>query len=288
MKFLFIAFQKLIPQHALSRMLGRLASSERHFIAQRLIKSFMRAYKISLAEAQRQQPTDYRSFNDFFTRALQPDARPIQRSPGALTSPADGYVSQFGRIRNGTLLQAKGMSYSVNSLLGNPQGDDELPQALIDGSFITIYLAPSNYHRVHAPTDGRLTKTLAVPGKLFSVNDTTANAIPELFSRNERLVCHYDSQQGPASLVFVGAMIVASIETVWEETASPYQQLTSRTLTHDFKQGDELGRFLLGSTVILCLPPGIEFAAELAPGKPVKMGQRLGAWHSGDAQANST
>lgn len=280
MDSLFITLQKLLPQHALSRLLGWVAQSELRFVAQPLIKAFMRAYKISLTEAQRKQPADYRSFNDFFTRALEADARPVTPDNNLLLSPADGYVSQLGPIESGTLLQAKGVSYSLAELLGNDTGtDDQAPtQPPSAGQFITIYLAPSNYHRVHAPTAGQLSSTVAIPGKLFSVNETTANSIPGLFCRNERLVCHYASDQGPVSLVFVGAMIVASIETVWPETPSPYRNKSTRQVTHAFKQGEELGRFLLGSTVILCLPPNVRFDSNLTPGAPVQMGQRLGEW----------
>ena len=280
MKSLFIALQKLLPQHALSRLLGWVARSEQRFIAQPLIKAFMRAYGISLTEAQRKQPADYRSFNDFFTRALEADARPVTSDNRLLLSPADGYVSQLGPIEAGTLLQAKGISYSLADLLGSDTDAAAQPAARVpqDGQFITIYLAPSNYHRVHAPTDGQLTSTVAIPGKLFSVNETTANSIPGLFSRNERLVCHYDSDHGRISLVFVGALIVASIETVWEETPSPYRQRSTRQVTHAFQQGDELGRFLLGSTVILCLPSNLSFDSNLAPGTAVQMGQLLGEW----------
>jgi len=275
MKRFFIILQKLLPQHALSRLLGILARSERTFIAQPLIRAFMRAYKISLQEAQRKQPDEYHSFNDFFTRALETSARPITRAIDSLICPADGYISQIGSIRDGTLLQAKGVHYSLAKLLGDVSASKSAHR---DGRFVTIYLAPSNYHRVHAPTDGQLHTTIAVPGKLFSVNDTTANAIPDLFARNERLVCHYENARGPVSLVFVGAMIVASIETVWQDTPSPYKKFASRRVEHEFQQGDELGRFLLGSTVILCLPANVRFDAELTPGTPVRMGQALGRW----------
>ena len=277
MKQFFIILQKLLPQHALSRTLGMLASSERRLIAQPLIRAFMRAYNISLQEAQRKQPHEYHSFNDFFTRALESNARPITRAADSLICPADGYVSQIGSIHEGTLLQAKGVRYSLAKLLGEV---DASKYAQHNGRFVTIYLAPSNYHRVHAPTDGQLHTTIAVPGKLFSVNDTTANAIPGLFSRNERLVCHYDNAHGPVSLVFVGAMIVASIETVWRDAPSPYRNFASRRVEHAFRQGDELGRFLLGSTVILSLPANVHFDAELTPGTAVRMGQVLGRWIS--------
>jgi len=235
---------------------------------------FKRAYGISLHEAERKAVADYKSFNDFFTRALAAGERPLEGGDNILVSPVDGFVSELGPITDGQLLQAKGVRYSTAELLG----DADLAERMTGGSFITLYLAPANYHRIHAATRGTLTTTIANPGELFSVNTTTATHLPGLFAKNERLTCAYDSPQGAAAIVFVGALIVASIETVWEEAPSPYRQKQSRDHNFSFEQGQELGRFLLGSTVVLCLPPGLEFAPELKPGVTVRMGMRLGEW----------
>lgn len=272
----FVTLQKLLPKHLLSRAAGALAASEWRWIKAPLISLFKRAYGISLAEAHRTNAADYKSFNDFFTRALALGARPIDGGPddNVLVSPVDGIVSEFGPIEDGKLMQAKGVHYELAEMLG----DAELAQRCAGGSFITIYLAPANYHRIHAATRGTLTRTIALPGELFSVNATTATHLPGLFVRNERLTCVYDSPQGEAAIVFVGALIVASIETVWSDAQSPYQQRETRDHSFAFEQGDELGRFLLGSTVVLCLPPGLEFLPAVKPGAVVRLGMRLGEW----------
>ena len=181
-------------------------------------------------------------------------------------------MSELGAIENGKLMQAKGVYYSAADLLG----DSELADSFVGGSFITLYLAPANYHRIHAPSNGVLKRTIALPGELFSVNATTATHLPNLFARNERLTCVYESDQGPAAIVFVGALIVASIETVWPDATSPYQKIEDREHDWSFEQGDEMGRFLLGSTVVLCLPEGVEFDPGLTPGSEVRMGMRMG------------
>jgi len=270
----FVTFQKLLPKQLLSRFMGVLAASERSWVKTPFIHIFKKAYGISLSEAERKLPADYKSFNDFFTRALEPGARPLDGGPGVLASPVDGFVSELGPIENGQLMQAKGVHYTVADLLG----DETLATDYVGGSFITLYLAPANYHRIHAATDGTLKRTIALPGELYSVNATTATHLPGLFARNERLTCVYESPQGSAAIVFVGALIVASIETLWEDATSPYQQRESREHSWPFKQGDEMGRFLLGSTVVMCLPPGIKFADNIIPGATVRMGMRLGEW----------
>lgn len=270
----FVTFQKLLPKRLLSRFMGLLAASEWWWVKTPFIHIFKRAYGISLAEAKRKQPADYKSFNDFFTRALEADARPLDGGENILISPVDGFVSEFGSIEDGKLLQAKGVHYTAADLLG----DEVLANDYVGGSFITLYLAPANYHRIHAATDGTLTRTIALPGELYTVNATTATHLPGLFARNERLTCVYDSPQGPAAIVFVGALIVASIETVWDDADSPYQQKETRDHSFAFKQGDEMGRFLLGSTVVLCLPPDLTFADNVQPGATVRMGMRLGEW----------
>jgi phosphatidylserine decarboxylase len=268
----FVRLQKVLPQHGLSRLIGKLAGSEQTWIAQPFIRVFSRAYNVDLNEAGRKFASDYRSFNDFFTRELMPGARPLPADTHALISPADGTLSQFGSIDAGQLLQAKGKLYSAESLLGSAT----LANRLEGGWFATVYLAPANYHRVHTPFAGRLVRTTAIPGALFSVNARTEAGLEALFCRNERLVCEFETPFGPAALVMVGAMIVASIETTWDGPKSPYRQRTDDACTIEFDRGAELGRFLLGSTAILAVPNGAFAAApDLVPGQKITMGQLL-------------
>ena len=270
----FVALQRLLPKALLSRLLGYPARSEAAWIAQPLIRAFMRAYDVSLADAARTAPGDYRSFNDFFSRELAPGARHLQGGPGTLICPADGVLSEFGAVEAGSAIAAKGQRFRIAELLG----DADRASRFKDGHFATVYLAPKNYHRVHAPMPGTLTHSTALPGALYSVNERTVAGLPNLFARNERLVCHFDSLQGPAALVMIGALIVASIDMRWPEVASPYRTRSDRAQSFGFEQGDELGRFLLGSTVVLCLPPGLHFSAALRAGMTVRMGQELGNW----------
>ncbi len=271
MSQLFAALQRVLPQHGLSRLMGRIAASETPWLKDMLITQFARAYKVDLSEAERGQARDYLSFNDFFTRGLQPGRRPVVAESGAIACPADGVVSQLGAIQDGQLMQAKGHSYSISSLAGR------LADGFDQGTFCTIYLAPHDYHRVHLPYTGTLTRTLAVPGQLFSVNGVTENAIEGLFARNERLVCRFDTEFGPMLVVLVGAMIVASIATDWVGPTSPYQleELSEHHLV--YQRGEEIGRFLLGSTVICCFPPNsIALRDDLQAGQLVRMGEALG------------
>jgi len=271
----FTALQRALPHHGLSRLTGALARSEQSWIRRPFIHGFARAYGIDLREAEREQLDDYRSFNDFFTRALKPGARPLDPDPGAILCPADGVVSQSGRIEAGRLLQAKGTRYSLRSLLGR-----DAPR-FANGSFATVYLAPNDYHRVHLPLAGRLLHTTAIPGQLFSVNARTEASITDLFCRNERLVCEFETPWGGMMVVLVGAMIVASIETVWGGPVSPYRLQREDRWDLTLERGAEIGRFLLGSTVIVCLEPGrMRLDADIVAGLPVRMGQRLG--HAGD------
>ncbi len=269
----FIVMQHLLPKHALSRFGGWLASSERPWIRRALIGWFMRNYPIDLSEARVYRPEGFTSFNDFFTRALKPEARPIAPGGDTIVCPADGQISQFGSITKGQLLQAKGIEYSLQELTGIE--DDG---AFEGGSFATVYLAPHNYHRVHLPLAGTLTTTTAIPGELFSVNAATSRGVANLFGRNERLVCHFDTAAGEMLVVFVGALIVASIETVWPGPASPYRRRVSQQVTPTaFAKGDEIGRFLLGSTAIVCFERGpARWHSELQPGQVVRMGQAIG------------
>lgn len=269
---LFVALQRLLPQHGLSRAVGVLAASQQKWLKRLQIRAFARLYQVDLAEAAQPAIDDYLSFNDFFTRSLKPGVRPLAGSDETTAvCPADGVISQAGSISQGRLLQAKGHDYSLDSLLG------ESSRSFDGGSFATIYLAPRDYHRVHLPVPGRLRRTRAIPGALFSVNATTEAQIDGLFARNERLVCYFDTTLGSMAVVLVGAMIVAGIETAWDGPASPYQTLQETRHELDrFNRGAEIGRFFLGSTVIVCLPPNsAELASGLTPGTPVRMGQAL-------------
>lgn len=269
---LFAALQRVVPQHALSRLVGRLAASENPAVRLPLIRAFARTYRVNLAEAERPNLAEYRSFNAFFTRALRPGARPIDPDPASVVSPADGAVSQSGTISNGQMLQAKGIRYAFSDLV-----DVCADPSFEGGAFATVYLSPSDYHRVHLPVAGRLVRSVAVPGKLFSVNAATEQAVPGLFAVNERLVLEFETDLGRMLVVLVGAMIVASIETVWDGPKSPYR--TKQVQTHDrsFEKGTEIGRFLLGSTVIVAFEQGrVRFDDALAPGAVVRMGQTIG------------
>ncbi|MFW2177455.1 MULTISPECIES: archaetidylserine decarboxylase [unclassified Moraxella] len=270
----FTTLQNLVPQQTLSEVAGRLAQSRHPWVKKTFIRTFATAYGIKLDEYERRSLSQYDSFNDFFTRELRADARTIDADTDSVVCPADGKVSQIGQINDQQLLQAKGRTYSVAQLLG----DFELGKAMTDGSFATIYLAPTNYHRVHMPFEGTLVETIYVPGQLFSVNNETAENIPDLFARNERCVCVFDTEFGKACVVLVGAMIVAGIETV--ATGKIKRSDKVQRQTHDVKlaKGDELGRFYLGSTAIVVLPKsaGTAWTAGLYNGVPVKMGQKLG------------
>ncbi|MBH0066132.1 archaetidylserine decarboxylase [Psychrobacter sp. SZ93C1] len=271
---LFTTLQQLVPQQQLSKVAGRLAASRHPYVKRAFIRSFAKAYHVSLDEYERQSFNAYESFNDFFTRELKDDARPIDTTADGIVSPADGVISQLGQIEDHKLLQAKGRYYDVGQLLA----DSEDGQYFADGSFATVYLAPSNYHRVHMPFDGTLTKTRYVPGTLFSVNNTTADNVPDLFARNERLVCMFDTKYGKAAVVMVGAMIVAGIETVATGKISRTDDIQEADHDMSFEKGDELGRFYLGSTAIVVLPKAAKAAWQdsMKANSVVQMGQLLG------------
>lgn len=277
---LFIWLQYIAPQHLLSRLAGRIANSERPQLRDELISYFIKSYDVNMAEADRPEG-QYRNFNDFFTRALQPGARPLADASKNVLCPADGAISQIGAITDGRIIQAKGQDYSAAELLG---GDAELAAKFEGGSFATIYLSPKDYHRVHMPVTGTLDSTTYIPGNLFSVNTVTADNVPRLFARNERLSCVFDTAAGKVASVMVGAMIVASIETVWGALVAPHgkELITQRFDSNDapaLQSGDEMGRFLLGSTVILLFEPGkMTWDNSLQPGGAVRMGQALGDW----------
>lgn len=277
---LFILSQYLLPHHLLSRLIGCAAECRAGWFKNRLIGWFAKQYQVNMSEAQIEDLTAFAHFNDFFTRALKDGARPLDPTPGAVLCPADGAVSQLGKIEHGRIFQAKGHSFSLVELLG---GDSERAAPFMGGEFATIYLSPKDYHRVHMPLAGTLKEMVYVPGRLFSVNQTTAENVPELFARNERVVCLFDTERGPMAVVLVGAMIVASIETVWAGLVTPPKR-TLKSVRYDeaarapvmLEKGAELGRFKLGSTAIVLFgAEQVQWAAELAANSSVQMGQRL-------------
>lgn len=272
---LFVLGQYLLPQHLLSRLLGKLADCRIAWLKNALIGAFVRRYRVDLREAQTEEPAGYPTFNAFFTRALKDEARPMDADPRTLISPVDGQVSQLGAVRGGQLFQAKGHNFSALELLG---GDQRLAARFQDGAFATLYLSPRDYHRVHMPVAATLKEMLYIPGRLFSVNRVTAECVPGLFARNERVICLFETEQGPLAMVLVGAMIVASIETSWAGLITPPTRTVRRTHYDQqpvcLDKGEEMGRFLLGSTVILLFGPGqINWAPGLTEGVPVRMGQ---------------
>jgi phosphatidylserine decarboxylase len=277
---LFILLQYLAPQHLLSRAAGKLASCQWSFIKAPFIRWFIQRYQVDMSQALEPDPDAYGCFNAFFTRALRSDARPLHGDDGTAVCPADGVVSQLGPVRDGLLLQAKGRRFGLQTLLG---GDSALASEFDEGCFATIYLSPRDYHRVHMPLPGTLRETIYVPGKLFSVNQLTAERVDDLFARNERLVCIFDTDVGPMALILVGAMIVGSIDTVWSGQAAPAPHGLRKT---DYRQqrpavqiarGGEMGRFKLGSTVIAVFAENrVELNAALGAGKGINMGEMLG------------
>lgn len=275
-KNLFIAFQYLVPQHLLSRIVGKIAASEIYWLKNLFITKFIKQFGINMQEAKLKNADDFASFNEFFTRELEDGARTFSDQENGILSPADGAVSQIGDIKDGRIFQAKGQDYSLLELLG---GDKALSDEFMGGKFTTIYLSPKDYHRVHMPTTGTLRKLVYIPGDLFSVNQTTAENVPRLFARNERAVAIFDTEQGPMAMVLVGAMIVAAIETVWAGRITPPNRkikVTDYTNPQpiELQKGVEMGRFLLGSTVVLCFAENsINWAEQLTAESPLKVGE---------------
>lgn len=276
---LFAALQYLVPQHGLSRAAGWLANCRWPMVKNPFIRWFVRRYEVDMSQALEEDPCAYEHFNAFFTRALKPEARPLDPDPQSLLCPADGTVSQLGRIEHGRIFQAKGQSYSLQELLG---ADAAQAEQFDQGHFATIYLSPRDYHRVHMPLSGSLQQMAVVPGDLFSVNEATTREVPRLFARNERAVTVFDTEAGPMAVILVGAMIVAGIDTVWAGQVTPLRRTIIRhhygaqapvTLT----RGDEMGRFKLGSTVIVLLgKDSVRWAEGLEAGSKTVMGQSLG------------
>ena len=265
--------QYLIPKQALTVLAGKLAGARAGALTTNVIRWFVGRYGVNMAEAANPDIAAYPTFNEFFTRPLQDGARPLAAAD--FICPVDGAISQFGAIERDQIFQAKGHSYSTTALVG---GDRELAAQFEDGAFATLYLSPRDYHRIHMPCDGRLTRMIYVPGALFSVNPTTARGVPGLFARNERVVCVFDSPHGPFVLTLVGATIVGSMATVWHGVVNPPRpghlrewQYADRQIT--FRQGDEMGRFLLGSTVVMLFPKGVmQFNPDWAPTRAVRLG----------------
>lgn len=277
-----IKAQYVLPKHAISRAMGVFASARCGFLTQAFMRWFIRHYKVDMSEAVHESPSDYRTFNEFFTRPLKGNARPLEATADELAHPVDGKVSQLGDISGQTIIQAKNHDYSVSALLG---GEEEEAAQYQDGSFATIYLAPRDYHRIHMPLDATLRKMTYVPGDLFSVNPLTAANVPGLFARNERVVCHFESEHGPFTLTLVGATIVASIETVWAGTVTPptgprihsWEYPSDGFNAVSLKKGEEMGRFKLGSTVVMTFPKGMmEFVPALAADSITRMGTTMG------------
>ncbi|MCB1800388.1 MAG: phosphatidylserine decarboxylase [Gammaproteobacteria bacterium] len=268
---------RILPQHLLAAGMYRIARSRRPWLKNLLIDRISQRYGVDMSEAAEPHAQTYASFNDFFTRALKDDARPI--APNAIVSPADGRVSQIGGIDGDSLVQAKGHNFSLQALLA---GDRTAAMAFEDGSFTTIYLSPKDYHRVHIPYAGTLRSMVFVPGDLFSVSEATTQLVPGLFARNERVICHFDTELGPMAVILVGAIFVGSMQTVWHgEVRARRGQPTRWSYQGEqaprFAAGEEIGRFNMGSTVIVLLPPGaVDWDRSLQAGSAVRMGQALG------------
>ena len=271
--------QYLVPQHGLSRLLGVLTNSHQPKLKNWMIKKFIRRYHVDMSCALESNPEAYSNFNDFFTRKLQPDARSIVQDKNAIACPVDGGISQIGTITQGRIIQAKKFSYDVYHLLG---GSLERARPFQSGKFATLYLAPKDYHRVHMPLAGELREMIYIPGKLFSVNTRTTQKVPNLFARNERVVAIFDTEAGPMAMVLVGAMLVASINTVWAGQVAPstYREIHRRHYNPGevrLECGEEMGHFQLGSTVILLFGKDrIEWNSDLQIDQSVQLGQLLG------------
>jgi phosphatidylserine decarboxylase len=268
--------QYLLPKLALTRLAGHVAGARAGGLTTALIRWFVGRYGVNMAEAAEPDIARYASFNDFFTRALKPGARPLANADWLC--PVDGAISQFGAIDGERIFQAKGHDYTATALVG---GDAAMARQFHGGHFATLYLSPRDYHRIHMPAAGRLLRMIHVPGELFSVNPTTARGVPGLFARNERVVCVFEGEHGPFVLVLVGATIVGSMATVWHGLVNPPRPGTVRDWRYDdsvvrLARGDEMGRFLLGSTVVLLFPPGpLQFNVRWAPGAAIRMGEAM-------------
>lgn len=288
-----ISLQYLLPKHLVSRLLGRLAAAKLGWFSHFLINRFIKAYNINMQEAKFEQASDYASFNEFFTRPLKDGIRPLATDDNIIAHPVDGCISQLGPIVDGQLVQAKNHHYTLQSLLGG-DSHDALP--FIGGDFATIYLAPKDYHRIHMPIAGTLRKMIYIPGDLFSVNPLTAANVPDLFARNERVVTIFDTELGPMALVLVGATIVASIETTWAGTVTPpagkhifrWSYPAHGKAAIKLAKGEEMGRFKLGSTVVLAFAADkLQFLPELEAGTVTRMGAPFATRQTPAAEAET-
>nr|Q47C25.1 RecName: Full=Phosphatidylserine decarboxylase proenzyme; Contains: RecName: Full=Phosphatidylserine decarboxylase alpha chain; Contains: RecName: Full=Phosphatidylserine decarboxylase beta chain [Dechloromonas aromatica RCB] len=270
--------QYLIPKQALTVLAGKLASAKAGGLTTSVIRWFVRRYNVNMTEAANPDIASYKSFNEFFTRPLKDGARPA--ADADFLCPVDGAISQYGTIDRDQIFQAKGHSYSTTALVG---GDRKLAEQFENGSFATLYLSPRDYHRIHMPCDGKLTRMIYVPGALFSVNPTTARGVPGLFARNERVICVFESEFGSFVLTLVGATIVGSMATVWHGTINPPRPGVIREWRYDeqnirLKKGQEMGRFLLGSTVVMLFPKNtLAFNPDWSPSRAIRMGEQMGS-----------
>ncbi len=267
--------QYVLPQKLLTAIAWRLSRIQAGFFRKPFISLFCQLFQVNLSEAEHSEPAEYACFNAFFTRALKPGARPLAGEQFGWVSPCDGTVSQLGHLNGNELVQAKGISYTSEALLGS----EDWAREFENGRFITIYLAPNDYHRVHMPRSGRLVAERRIPGRLFSVSAATTRAVPGLFTRNERLVARFESDDGPFVVVMVAALLVAGIETVWgnaEQRRPGRRVVTTDTVRAELARGEEMGRFHWGSTVIILAPEGSPAWREsLAPGRRIRLGQAL-------------
>lgn len=274
--------QYILPHHLLSRVMHALTRVRGGAVTRSAMRAFIRHFGVNMGEAVEENPSAYATFNAFFTRALKPEARPVDGAVDAIVSPVDGTVNQAGPIRDGRIFQAKGHDYSLQELIG----DDELAQPFVNGEFATLYLSPRDYHRIHMPCDGVLREMLHVPGRLFSVNGITTRNIPRLFARNERVVCVFDTPIGRMAMVSVGAIFVGSIETIWAGEITPPAGRRIRRWRYgpgepagevSLRKGEEMGRFNMGSTVILLTEPGkVDWRDSLLPDARMRMGAKIG------------
>jgi phosphatidylserine decarboxylase len=266
--------QYILPKQLLTALMGRLASAHGGSLTTSVIRRFVARYGVNMDEAANPDITAYPTFNEFFTRALREGARPIAKAD--LICPVDGAISQFGPVDRDRIFQAKGHDYTTTALVG---GDARLAAQFEHGSFATLYLSPRDYHRIHMPCDGRLLRMIHVPGPLFSVNPTTARGVPGLFARNERVVCVFEGPRGPFVLVLVGATIVGSVATMWHGVVTPPRSRQVRQWQYGdqnitLKQGEEMGRFLLGSTVVMLFPKAdLQFNPAWQPAGPIRLGE---------------
>jgi phosphatidylserine decarboxylase len=288
----FVALQHLLPQHGISRLVLAATRSRSVGFKNALIRLFVRGFQPEMSDAVETEPTAYASFNEFFTRALRAGTRPVDPDSAAIVSPVDGTVSEAGTLTADRLLQAKGHEYSLRALLA---GNSAWERTFAGGSFATIYLAPYNYHRIHMPLPGALRESFYVPGRLFSVNRTTAQLVPGLFSRNERVFCGFDAGGMPWAIILVGALNVGSMATVWHGDVTPrkHREVTALPVTGvlaptTLAKGAEMARFNMGSTVILLLPPGsCEWRSTFKAGHTVRVGERIGTLRGWQSRAET-